>query len=130
MKKLSIIDVHNYPSQVQFEFARRAAALHGAGKTWEQVGEELRDARGVPADPKGCEMAAGKWGSMTGYYSAYWEIGMTQAAPFRWHARIIDYPTGKLLQERTGSSDTEDESRRASQQWVLDNIETYRVEAV
>jgi hypothetical protein len=129
VKKLSIINLHDYPSSVQYEFAQRAKALAEKGLTWDQVAEEMRDARGVPADPRGCEMAYAKWGAHTGYYTVYWEIGMTQDAPFNWHVRIIDYGTANVVSERTGSAITEEEARRASQQWVLDNIEQYRVEA-
>lgn len=129
MKKLSIISVHDYPSKVQFDFAQRARELHDNGMSWDEVAEAMRDARGVPADPRGCEMAAAKWGAFDGWYSVYWEIGMREEAPFDWHVRIIDYDTAKVVAERTGSAHTEEEARRASQQWVLDNIAQFRVEA-
>ena len=127
-KKLSIVNVHDYPSFAQYEFARRATELYQSLRTWDAVAKEMRDERGINADPRGCELASAKWGSFKCYYSAYWEIGMRQEAPFDWHARFNSYDDGRLLIERTGSAFTEDEARRASQQWVLDNIETFRVE--
>lgn len=129
MKKLSIISVHDYPSKAQYEFTARAKSLHDSGKSWDEVAEAMRDANGVKADPAGCEMAVAKWGNHAGWYSVYWEIGMRQADPFDWHVRVIDYDSGKVMAERTGSANTEEEARRASQQWVLDNIEQFRVEA-
>ena len=128
-KKLSIVSVHDYPSFAQYEFARRATELIQTLHTWDAVAKEMRDERGVHADPRGCELAAAKWADSKGYYTAYWEIGMTQDAPFQWHVRFMAYDGGRLLDERTGSAFTEEEARRASQQYVLDNIERFRVEA-
>lgn len=127
-KKLSIVSVHDCPSFAQFEFARRATEHFNALRSWDSVAKEMRDERGVSADPRGCELASSKWGTAPGYYTAYWEIGMTQAAPFHWHAKLISYDDSRLLIERTGFSDTEEEARRASQQFVLDHIEKYFVE--
>lgn len=59
-------------------------------------------------------------------YSAYWEIGVANSAPFQWRARLYDYATGAMLSDASGVADTENDARRESQQWVLDNIETYR----
>ncbi len=129
-KKLSIISVHDYPSFAQFEFARRAAEYHAQFRDWTLVANEMRDDGGLHADPRGCELAVAKWGAAKGYYTAYWEIGIRQAAPYDWHVRMIEYDGGRLLRERTGSADTEEEARRASQQFVLDHIEEYFVEVV
>ena len=127
MKKLSIINVHDYPSRAQLEFAQRAAALYLRLGDWGLVAVEMTDARGMPAN--GCEMAALKWGHMTAHYSAYWDISAPNETPCNWHVRVYDYATNEVLAERTGAARNEEEGRRASQQWVLDNLERYRVEA-
>ena len=59
-------------------------------------------------------------------YSAYWEIGVSNTAPFRWLARLISFDTHVELEVTAGVAESEDDARRKSQQWVLDHIEAYR----
>lgn len=60
-------------------------------------------------------------------HTAYWEIGVSDSAPYSWVANIMDRQTGVLLEsEQGGPFEVEDDARRASQEWVLSRIETYR----
>ncbi|MEQ1771220.1 MAG: hypothetical protein ABL879_15420 [Devosia sp.] len=59
-------------------------------------------------------------------YSAYWEIGVSNTAPFKWLARLISYDTHAELDVGVGEALSEEEARRMSQGWVLTYIEGYR----
>lgn len=60
-------------------------------------------------------------------YSAYWEIGISAEAPFYWFANFLDYgPGSEILRGSKGVAESEDAARRASQEYVLSLIETYR----
>lgn len=59
-------------------------------------------------------------------YSAYWEIGVSNTAPYKWLARLISNDTHVELDVGVGEAESEEEARRASQGWVLTYIDGYR----
>ena len=59
-------------------------------------------------------------------YSAYWEIGVSNAAPFYWRAKIICRDDHIELQSAQGEGGSENEARLLSQTYVKSNIEAYK----
>ena len=98
---------------------------------WGKVAEAMKDARGVAADSNGVKLAAEKWAKHDGYYTVYWEIGMDArlADLVMYEIKLIDYDTNTAVAAHKGWASTEEDARRESQQWVLDHINNYRVEA-
>ena len=75
-------------------------------------------------------------------YPVYWELinydasndDLAKAAgipvadkpdPWNWAGRIMDKETGEILHAEFGGGQTEDDVRRAGQEWVLSIIEDY-----
>lgn len=59
-------------------------------------------------------------------YSAYWEIGVSNAEPYLWRAKIICRDNHHRLDVASGEGASEDDARLQSQTWVKDNIELYK----
>ena len=59
-------------------------------------------------------------------YTAYWEIGVSNAAPYYWRAKIMSRETGLELATEGGEGASENEARLLSQEWVKAQMPNYK----
>ena len=59
-------------------------------------------------------------------YSAYWEIGVSNAPPFSWRAKVICRTDNIELVSSHGEGTSENEARLLSQTWVKNSMDAYK----